>query len=32
MKKVEKTLYKAFSSMGIEYGAIHPEFRITKEG
>lgn len=32
MEKVEKTLYKAFSSMGIEYGAIHPEFRITKEG
>lgn len=30
--KVEKTLYKAFASMGIEYGAIHPEFRITKEG
>ena len=30
--KLEKTLYKAFASMGIEYGAIHPEFRITKEG
>ena len=32
LNKVEKTLYKAFASMGIEYGAIHPEFRITKEG
>lgn len=32
LKKVEKTLYKAFASMGIMYGAIHPEFRITKEG
>ena len=31
-KKVEETLYKAFASMGIEYGAVHPEFRITKEG
>lgn len=31
-KKVEMTLYKAFSSMGIKYGAIHPEFKITKEG
>ncbi len=30
--KVEKVLYKAFASMGIEYGAVHPEFRITKEG
>ena len=30
--KVEQTLYKAFSSMKIEYGAIHPEFRITPEG
>lgn len=32
LKKVEQTLYKAFASMGIKYGAIHPEFRITKEG
>ena len=31
-KKVEQTLYKAFASMGIKYGAVHPEFRITKEG
>lgn len=31
-KKVEQTLYKAFAAMKIEYGAIHPEFRITKEG
>ena len=31
-KKVEETLYKAFASMGIKYGAVHPEFRITKEG
>lgn len=32
LMKVEETLYKAFASMGIEYGAVHPEFRITKEG
>ena len=32
LKKVEHTLYKAFASMGIKYGAIHPEFRVTKEG
>lgn len=32
LEKVEKTLYKAFASMGIQYGAVHPEFRITKEG
>lgn len=32
LEKVEKTLYLAFKSMGIMYGAIHPEFRITKEG
>ncbi|MDD3416765.1 MAG: ATP-grasp domain-containing protein [Lachnospiraceae bacterium] len=32
LKKVEQTLYKAFASMGIKYGAVHPEFRITKEG
>ena len=31
-EKVEKTLYRAFTSMGIKYGAVHPEFRITKEG
>ena len=31
-EKVEKTLYKAFAAMKIEYGAIHPEFRITDNG
>lgn len=31
-KKVEDTLYKAFASLKIEYGAIHPEFRITPDG
>lgn len=31
-KKIEKTLFKAFRSLNIEYGAIHPEFRITPEG
>ena len=31
-EKIERTLYKAFAAMKIEYGAIHPEFRITKEG
>ena len=31
-EKVEQTLYKAFAAMKIEYGAIHPEFRITKDG
>lgn len=30
--KVEQTLYKAFAAMKIEYGAIHPEFRITRDG
>ena len=25
-RMIEETLYKAFTSMGIEYGAIHPEF------
>ena len=30
--KVEETLYKAFQAMNIEYGAIHPEFRITADG
>lgn len=32
LKKVEDTLYRAFASMGIQYGAIHPEFRITETG
>lgn len=32
LEKVERTLYKAFASMGLKYGAIHPEFKITKEG
>ncbi len=32
LKKVENTLYRAFASMGIQYGAIHPEFRITDRG
>lgn len=31
-RKVEKTLYKAFEALKIEYGAIHPEFRITPNG
>lgn len=31
-EKVEQTLYRAFKSMGIRYGAIHPEFRITEDG
>ncbi len=31
-EKVEQTLFKAFKSMNIEYGAIHPEFRITQDG
>ncbi|MCM1142817.1 MAG: ATP-grasp domain-containing protein [Muribaculum sp.] len=30
--KVEETLYKAFKSLNIKYGAIHPEFRITPDG
>ena len=30
--KVEQTLFKAFKSLNIEYGAIHPEFRITPDG
>lgn len=30
--RVRETLFKAFSSLRIEYGAIHPEFRITKDG
>ena len=32
LKKVEQTLYNAFSALKIEYGAIHPEFRITRDG
>lgn len=31
-QKVEETLYKAFAALKIEYGAVHPEFRITKDG
>lgn len=31
-KKIEQTLFKAFKSLNIEYGAIHPEFRITSDG
>lgn len=31
-KKVENILYKAFAALKIEYGAVHPEFRITKDG
>lgn len=30
--KIEEVLYKAFSALNIEYGAIHPEFRITSDG
>ncbi len=30
--KVENTLYKVFKALNIEYGAIHPEFRITPDG
>lgn len=30
--KIEETLYKAFKSLDIQYGAIHPEFRITSDG
>ena len=32
VKKIENTLFKAFRSLNIEYGAIHPEFRITADG
>jgi len=32
LNKVEQTLYRAFASMGIEYGAVHPEFRIDSNG
>lgn len=31
-EKIEQVLYKAFASLGIKYGAIHPEFRITPDG
>ena len=31
-RKVEETLYKAFAALKIEYGAVHPEFRITADG
>lgn len=31
-EQVKQTLYKAFAALKIEYGAIHPEFRITKDG
>lgn len=31
-RKIEENLYKAFAALGIEYGAIHPEFRITPSG
>ena len=30
--KVKMTLFKAFKALNIEYGAIHPEFRITQDG
>lgn len=32
VKQVEDTLYRAFKSLDIKYGAIHPEFRITPDG
>ena len=32
LEKIEQTLYKAFAAMKIEYGAIHPEFKITDDG
>lgn len=32
VRKIEETLYKAFNALKIEYGAIHPEFRITSDG
>ncbi len=32
VNKVEEILYKAFKALNIEYGAIHPEFRITPDG
>ncbi len=30
--KIRITLFRAFDALGIKYGAIHPEFRITKNG
>lgn len=30
--KVEHTLFRAFKALNIEYGAIHPEFKITPDG
>ena len=30
--KVEKILFDAFKALDIQYGAIHPEFRITQDG
>ena len=32
MNKIRATLFKAFKSLDIQYGAIHPEFRITPDG
>lgn len=32
VEKVKKTLFQAFKSLNIQYGAIHPEFRITPDG
>ena len=31
-ERIEEVLYKAFASLNIQYGAIHPEFRITPDG
>lgn len=30
--KVEETLFRAFKALKIEWGAVHPEFRITPDG
>lgn len=30
--KVQETLFNAFKALDIQYGAIHPEFRITPDG
>ena len=32
IERVRETLFNAFKSLGIEYGAIHPEFKITEDG
>lgn len=32
IRKIEETLFRAFATLKIEYGAIHPEFRITEDG